>query len=93
MRRHYGVTDGRYKLIRFYEPDVDEWELFDLKTDPHEMKSVYGQPDFAKVQKKLVAELARLRTELDVPEQDPAASLGGGKDNPTSRVLRSRDKP
>ena len=42
VRRHYGVADGRYKLIRFYEQDVDQWELFDLKTDPNEMTSVYG---------------------------------------------------
>ena len=52
VRRHYGVADGRYKLIRFYEKDVDQWELFDLKSDPSEMTSVYGLPDMAKVEKK-----------------------------------------
>jgi len=39
VRRHYGVTDGRHKLIRFYEPEIDEWEMFDLASDPNEMKS------------------------------------------------------
>ena len=46
------MTD-RYKLVHFYEPDVDLWELFDLKTDPLELKSVYGQPEHAEVQKQL----------------------------------------
>ena len=48
VRRH-GVADGRYKLIRFYENDVDQWELFDLKTD-QEMKSVYGTAQYAVTQ-------------------------------------------
>ena len=26
VRRHYAVVDGRYKLIHFYEEDVNEWE-------------------------------------------------------------------
>ena len=92
VRRHYGVTDGRYKLIRYYEKDVDEWELFDLRQDPLEMQSVYGSQQVAKVQAALKVELQRLREELKVPEQDPPASLGGGKDNPTSAKIRG-DKP
>ncbi|MCR9198264.1 MAG: sulfatase [Planctomycetaceae bacterium] len=92
VRRHYGVTDGRYKLIRFYEPDVDEWELFDLQSDPSEMQSVYGAAEMAAVQTRLMAELARQRRVLKVPEVDPPASLGGGKDNATSRVIRARQQ-
>lgn len=90
VRRHYGVTDGRYKLIHFYEPDINEWELFDLQADPNEMKNVYGEVYMAEVQARLLAELARQRRELQVPEKDPAASIGGGKDNATSRVIRAR---
>lgn len=71
VRRHYGVVTDRYKLVRFYEPDVNEWELFDLKTDPRELTSVYGKPAYAGVQKQLEAELNRLRTELKVPDPDP----------------------
>jgi arylsulfatase A-like enzyme len=74
VRKHYGVTDGRYKLIRFYEPEIDEWEFYDLKNDPHELRSVHGEPSYADVQKRLEAELARLRKELKVPEQDPPES-------------------
>ena len=75
VRRHYGVADGRYKLIRFYEPDVNEWELYDLDKDPHELRSVYGDPAYAPVQKRLETELTRLRQELKVPEQDPPQSV------------------
>ncbi len=71
VRRHYGVTDDRYKLIHFYEPDVNEWELYDRQKDPQELGSVYGDPAYAEVQARLLAELNRLRAELKVPAQDP----------------------
>lgn len=71
VRRHYGVVTDRYKLVRFYEPGVDYWELFDLKSDPEELTSVYGKADYTTVQKELETELARLRKELKVPDPDP----------------------
>lgn len=80
VRRHYGVTDGRHKLIRFYEPGVDEWEMFDLASDPNEMNSVYGNPEYADAQAKMLAQLDQLREQYKVPEQDPAASIKGGRD-------------
>jgi len=80
VRRHDGVTDGRYKLIRFYEPDVDEWELFDLQRDAKELNSVFGDPEYAHVQKRLMGELTRLRHELHVPIPDPVESYRGGID-------------
>lgn len=71
VRRHYGVVTDRYKLVRFYEGDDAYWELFDRQADPREMTSVYGKPEYAAAQKELAAELARLRTELKVPDPDP----------------------
>ena len=65
--RQYGVITARYKLVYFYEPQYNYWELFDLKKDPHEMKSVYGTREYAKVQADLTAQLARLRIELKEP--------------------------
>jgi arylsulfatase A-like enzyme len=61
VRRHYGVRTDRYKLIYFYEPDVDEWELYDLQKDPQEMHSVYDDPAYAGVVREMKAELARQR--------------------------------
>jgi arylsulfatase A-like enzyme len=75
VARHYGVVTDRYKLVHFYEPEFNYWELFDLQKDPHELRSVYGNSEYADAQKKLEAELARLRTELKVSEQDPPGSL------------------
>ena len=68
MPIHYGVTDGRYKLIRFPEPAIDDWEFFDLQSDPQELESRYGDPEMAEVQAKLKEELDRLRAEYEVPE-------------------------
>ena len=70
------ITD-RYKLVQFYGTGEDYAELFDLKEDPTETRSVFGQPDSAAVQKELQSELARLRKELDVPEHDSPEAFGG----------------
>jgi hypothetical protein len=65
VAKHEGVTNGRAKLINFYT--LKEQELYDLEKDPHELHNVFGEPAYAKVQAELTAELARLRTELQVP--------------------------
>ena len=71
VAKQYGVITDRYKLVHFYEPEFDYWELFDLTNDPYELKSVYNDPNYADTQKKLHVELDRLRAELKVPEKDP----------------------
>ena len=45
VARHDGVRTGRHKLMFF--PDTDEWNLFDLKQDPHEMRSVHDEEKYA----------------------------------------------
>ncbi len=75
---HYGVVTDQYKLIHFYDAD-DYWELFDLKKDPNELNSVYGQPEYKDITAKLTAELHRLETELKVPANDPPGATGKGK--------------
>ncbi|CAN5581055.1 N/A [soil metagenome] len=77
--KHYGVATDRYKLVHFYEGNKAYWELFDLKTDPNEMKSVYDSPDYMAIQKSLHEELTRLRKELDVPEKDAPETMIGKK--------------
>lgn len=49
---HFGIKTKRYKLIRFYER-VENWELFDLQTDPQELNNIYNTP----AGKKLAAQL------------------------------------
>ena len=69
VQRHYGVRTDRYKLIYYYL--IDEWELFDLATDPDELRSVYDDPDYVEVRRELEARLSELRTQYQVPEVDP----------------------
>ncbi len=75
VRRHYGVADGRFKLIHFYEADVESWELYDLLLDKNELSNVYDNRAYAGERKRLEGELKRLRSELKVPEKDPPASF------------------
>ncbi len=82
VRKHEGVAEKRYKLIRYYGKDVpngEEWEFFDLKTDPSEMKSQYDNPEYAATVTRLKTELASLRKKYDV-------------DNPVART-KSEKRP
>ncbi len=76
VRPHYGVVTDRYKLVHFYGPDLDTWELFDRQADPHELTSLYDDPAQADRVAELKAELARLRNELLVPSEPPAEAYG-----------------
>ena len=76
VRPHYGVVTERHKLVHFYGPDTDYWELFDREKDPHELTSVYDRPEYAAVQQELHQEVARLRQELQVPDKDPPEAAG-----------------
>ncbi len=80
VRPHYGVVTERYKLVHFYGPDTDYWELFDRDKDPGELTSVYDRADYGGVQRQLHDELRRLRAELKVPEQDPPEASGRQRD-------------
>ena len=68
VARHFGVTTGEHKLIHFYHND--EWELFDLKKDPEELRSVYGRSGYADVERALKKELERLRGGYKLPESE-----------------------
>jgi arylsulfatase A-like enzyme len=92
VRRHDGVADGRFKLIHFYEPDVNEWEMYDLASDPKELKSVYGDPRFARQQSQLLKEFNRLRRELKVPDPDPPESYRQGKGGYAKGVEQMQEK-
>jgi arylsulfatase A-like enzyme len=61
-RAHYGVRTTTHKLIHFWKKG--QWELFDLRSDPAEMRNLYGQPGQEAVTAELKATLARLKAEL-----------------------------
>ncbi|MEM6675312.1 MAG: sulfatase [Planctomycetota bacterium] len=61
VAKHYGVRTDRYKLIRF--PELDEWELFDLQTDPDELTNLFGRPEHMGVVAELAVRLGELKRE------------------------------
>jgi arylsulfatase A-like enzyme len=77
VRPHYGIVTERHKLVHFYGTGEDYSELFDLKSDPHELKSVYDDPAYSEVRGELTAELARQRKLLKVPDEIPPSWFGG----------------
>jgi len=67
VRAHYGIKTDRYKLIHFYKEN--NWELFDLKSDPHEMNNISGRRGTEKITSKLKSELQRLQKHYEVPDE------------------------
>jgi arylsulfatase A-like enzyme len=78
VRPHYGVVTDRYKLVHFYKPDVDDWELYDRQADPLETHNFMQDPAYTDTARELKLELARLRSELGVPpvEREPRHAYG-----------------
>jgi arylsulfatase A-like enzyme len=76
VRPHYGVITDRFKLVHFYRPDVDYWELYDREKDPNEMKSFYDDPSYADVVKDLKIELAKLKSDLKDNVGSPKEAYG-----------------
>jgi arylsulfatase A-like enzyme len=76
VRPHYGVVTDRFKLVHYYKPDVDDWELLDRDKDPLEVKNFYSDPAYAKTVKELHAELDRLRKEVQETGDPPRAAHG-----------------
>ena len=66
VKRHYGIRTDRYKLIHFYN-DIDEWELFDLRSDPQELHNLYGQKGYETVTKDLKSRLLDLQEQYGDP--------------------------
>lgn len=60
VKRHYGIVTEDFKLAHFYH-DVDEWELYDRKNDPMELKNVYADPAYQETVASLTTQLLALR--------------------------------
>ena len=76
---HVGIRTKQHKLIFYYGANYEgekqtppAWELYNLKSDPHETVNQYDNPEYAPVVKKLKAQLAELRkTVNDTGEHYP----------------------
>ncbi|MYF99005.1 sulfatase-like hydrolase/transferase [Candidatus Poribacteria bacterium] len=67
---HRTVSDGRWKLIRYYVSEetgkgTNYLQLFDLENDPWETNNLAEQPEHAERVKSLATELKRWQTETD----------------------------
>ena len=78
-RAHYGVRTATHKLIYYWKKN--QWELFDLRSDPAELRSLYGQPGQEAITAELKAKLARLRSDLQdddrFADEQPPAGVDG----------------
>lgn len=60
VKRHYGIRTADFKLIHFYN-DIDEWEMYDLRKDPHEMNNLYNKHPYKEKQNELMQLLKQTR--------------------------------
>ncbi len=56
---HYGIRTDQHKLI-WYD-SIGDWELFDLKNDPQELRSIHADPNSAELFKNLRSQLLKAR--------------------------------
>ncbi len=68
---HLGIRGERYKLIYFYT--VNEWELYDLKTDPQEQKNLIHSAAHKAILVQMKNELLKVRDKYD--DHEPAGEL------------------
>ncbi|MEO0509808.1 MAG: sulfatase [Verrucomicrobiota bacterium] len=74
VQRHEGVYDGRYKLIHFY--DLNEWELIDMETDPHELKNQFHNSEYTAVKERMHLALDAMKKRYKVPDGIPPPRRG-----------------
>jgi arylsulfatase A-like enzyme len=75
VRKNRGVRTDRWKLIHFWE-QPEEWELYDLQTDPDETVNLAGRREQRERVYRLRGRMTELRREVgdaDPPGPAPAA--------------------
>ena len=68
VKRHYGIRTSDCKLIHFYN-DIDQWEMYDMKADPQEMRNVYDDPAYADKRTQMHRILEQVQQEYE--DTDP----------------------
>jgi arylsulfatase A-like enzyme len=67
VRKNRGVRTERWKYIHYFE-DPEEFELFDLQSDPHEMNNLINDPAYKDIIEQLKSRVTDLRKELKDPD-------------------------
>ena len=57
------IRTDRWKLIRY--PQVDQTQLYDLQSDPHELNNLAAKPEYAAKLKEMLALLATAQKQCD----------------------------
>ncbi|NTS43307.1 sulfatase [Flavisolibacter sp. BT320] len=78
---HFGIRTARYKLIRFYKR-VEGWELYDLKKDKAEMKTLFGKKGYEKITATLMQQLQGLIGEYEDNDANTILQKENGKKYP-----------
>jgi arylsulfatase A-like enzyme len=64
VRKNRGIRTKRWKYIHYFE-DPEQFELYDIQNDPHEVNNLYGNPAFDDVVAQLRTRMLELRRELN----------------------------
>jgi arylsulfatase A-like enzyme len=83
-RAHYGVRTQTHKLIYFWKKD--QWELFDLVNDPHELHNLYGQPGHEQLTATMKTELAKAKAAARDEDQLADILIPNGVDGPVAKL-------
>ncbi|MBJ7881117.1 sulfatase family protein [Gelidibacter salicanalis] len=69
VKKMYGIRTKRYKLIHVYD-DIDQWELYDLKTDPKEIHNLIDDDSYNAIERELRIKLGILQEKYLVTEKE-----------------------
>jgi arylsulfatase A-like enzyme len=67
VRKNRGIRTMKWKYIHYFE-EPQEFELFDLENDPHEMDNLIDNPDRKEIIEQLKTRMLKLRRELKDPD-------------------------
>jgi hypothetical protein len=71
-------------LIYYWKKD--QWELFDLVSDPQELHNLYGEPGHDAITKSLKSELHRLKQAMRDDDQFANEQPPNGVDGPVAKL-------
>jgi len=72
-RAHYGLRTMTHKLIYFWKKN--QWEMYDLASDPDELHNLYNDPSQQQTVTQLKAELYRSRRRSKTTTNTPTSNL------------------
>lgn len=93
---HYGVITDRFKLVHYYKPDVNDWELLDREKDPLEVKDFYKYPAHADGQGNLLRNWIACGKKSKETSEPPRAAYGNqpfdGEPKPPGPAAKNKAK-